>query len=1384
MTEHPPTPHNSPTPHTPPTPTPPASSPPPTSDTTPAPTPASAPDKPARPLKKWLIRGGAIAAGVLLLLLLIAPTIISMGIAEGIVSSSGSDAIPGSIKVDNISVGWFSGATIEGMTISDPNGDPVVSFTSLTAPNAALLRLARGSKDLGEISLNGLRINVEQYEDGSTNLDKTFIAPGDTDEKTPAPTPESDDDAEPASIPESLHALFKLPDALVTVKAPGTEPILVKLAVDAKVDGRQLIAAQLKTAIEQGVQAGKINFDLNVTNYADADGLLTLMAANVDLNAGIDALEMAVVDRLIGQDGLLRELIGAQLNASIKASGTVAQIDSDITVKSQHLNMSGGIVFKDSALTEKPDTAIRFHLTPQAMAKLMASKPDPQADQTAQSAEPVEPALRLLEPVDMTIGINNIHLATDENHVPQFGSAQIDLLIQSTDIALQPVADNLASHIKSLKVTAVSSPLSQGLVVDAGFTLERDSRTSDVTFNAKLANLIDDTQAIAPMQATADIGFAVNNLDLATVEKLTSQVGVIVPVLGPQLNTTGSLIISPASADAAVDARTITGQLNLTTEQMQVAGTIDGAMDSQALTFGTGTQLTLTVQPGLIDAVTSPTSPDSSSTDSASAENPDASDATAQPATVAAIPPGIIEPLVLTFAIDQVHAPLNGEGDTFAIARLTANDILLKGDGLEDMSVRDLALVIDRFSLTGESNMALNAKLFHGQNNADMTGTVKVANLSGGDQPLTSHVDLTLPEIPVAILDALGNQNGTLLAMLGEKLDTARVTLDATVDHQKEDGVNAKFAAVVNSPNLNVDLSGEANPATHLTVKPNSTVRLNLVPALVEQLTASPAIAADEEAGIEAVEAKPGLAMAQSAEAVITFKSLVVGMTKDKKTGSAKPDPTQIASQINFALGDVDIVEPASQQSFNVRGVNFDIVADDLTRDIKITGQADLNQGSGESAMTGTLRTTTTAKGLIDGEFQPQLEQANVSSETQINVPVGILDSLLGQQQRLITALGDTIVGKITASLNPGKPDELSVDVNTPTDVKFVLNASRQSDDEPFTWELDSSAAPVISEMKAIGNFDLTDMILNIDKFQAITLYTSRQDLGVLNILTPEQIQMLEDYRIAIGGKIQMKEISVPLTDPKASTARIRLTIDSANAYYHEQRIPIGTSYIDISMADNIFTLNRANLKVVGGNISLSGKTDLADPDLRSKYTLSMRDLNVRSAAALFTEPKSLESRVAGTVEGEINIQAPLMKITEATRGDGHLKLKEAILTPLPVVSDVMQFLSLTEKLSALGVNFNDLNEIPNSGNDAALFKFEFLDDRIKFTSIDLETEVANVRGSGEDIVTFDQTADMNLKIELIGGWLGRQIDVPGFVKSAVAKKLSVSGPLDSLTIK
>ncbi|MEA2708420.1 MAG: large repetitive protein, partial [Phycisphaerales bacterium] len=184
------------------------------------PDPSAAPaPAPKRRRKRW----PWVIVGILLLLILLvalAPTLISSGPGKSFIVGKINNSLNGKLDVADLSIGWLSGVTLNGVKIDDQQGRRVLEIASVRVP-ISLIGAARGKYDLGDTVIDKPNlVNLEIYEDGSTNLGKLMKDSGGNATPPAAPPDQtSPQPTQPTKIPD-IKGKITINQARATVSGP------------------------------------------------------------------------------------------------------------------------------------------------------------------------------------------------------------------------------------------------------------------------------------------------------------------------------------------------------------------------------------------------------------------------------------------------------------------------------------------------------------------------------------------------------------------------------------------------------------------------------------------------------------------------------------------------------------------------------------------------------------------------------------------------------------------------------------------------------------------------------------------------------------------------------------------------------------------------------------------------------------------------------------------------------------------------------------------------------------------------------------------------------------------------------------------------------------
>ncbi|GEM_PF-3938592 len=140
-----------------------------------------------KPLWIRLLKGLGISLGALILLIALAPTLMPTGwIRDRIEAEAKAAGIP--VTVESVSLGWFSGASLDGVEIANVEGgsdSPLLRIRRLHV-DADLLALLSHQVHVRKLSLEDLELSLEQRgKDGLWNIQALAPRPPAADASTP-----------------------------------------------------------------------------------------------------------------------------------------------------------------------------------------------------------------------------------------------------------------------------------------------------------------------------------------------------------------------------------------------------------------------------------------------------------------------------------------------------------------------------------------------------------------------------------------------------------------------------------------------------------------------------------------------------------------------------------------------------------------------------------------------------------------------------------------------------------------------------------------------------------------------------------------------------------------------------------------------------------------------------------------------------------------------------------------------------------------------------------------------------------------------------------------------------------------------------------------------
>lgn len=226
----------------------------------------TAPQKKKRPLLRILL----VVVLLVVVLVAAAPTILSFGPAASIARGAIADSVNGDVQLRGVSLGWFSGQSVDGLSIRDASGANAIDV-SVTVHNGLLSLITSGGSAIDATLSGAAKGTLEK--DGSTGLAKLFDKP--TSASSGGGPAGGQGGAAGGGIPAGLRATLNVDRFALALKetATGREYAIDGLKGSASLDGAT------------GAVAARFDGD---TNLLGSKGTVSLKADLTNVKGNVD----------------------------------------------------------------------------------------------------------------------------------------------------------------------------------------------------------------------------------------------------------------------------------------------------------------------------------------------------------------------------------------------------------------------------------------------------------------------------------------------------------------------------------------------------------------------------------------------------------------------------------------------------------------------------------------------------------------------------------------------------------------------------------------------------------------------------------------------------------------------------------------------------------------------------------------------------------------------------------------------------------------------------------------------------------------------------------------------------------------------------------------
>lgn len=490
--------------------------------------PAPSPRRQRSPIRWILIAGGILVLAILLLVAL-APTLVSTGWGTRFIERTVARSGAGALTLEHLRLSWRRGVQARGIAYRDASGTTEVNVDAVDV-DTPLWRLASGRRDLGTVRIER---PVIRFAAGPS---QPAPAPPPTptrprDEGVPSPRGPA-----PGKEPRRLPFRGKLlvADGEIEVAHADFEPVILRdlsVELDAQSPGLGIPVSVSATA-QQGALTGSLSAKGRIAGFNN-DG--SFSPSQLRAEGVLEAVGLPVegIDTLVEADGWLAAAVGDRIDLRLSA-GDSSPSDGDtaanrpmflLEVASSRLNGTVKIAAQNERIAG--DGELRWTVAPEFAARL-AGTASAGADTESAAA-----GVTLAGPVDVRLRLASFS-TTPGPFRPDRTAFEI---AASVDNGAVDLAEDLGILSWSgVEATVASSNLAD--VVDARLqaSLSSGAETGTIQGQVALSHLFAGNAELRPEGPDFDGGLMLRDMPTPLIDRIVQAKGVIRDALGPALN--------------------------------------------------------------------------------------------------------------------------------------------------------------------------------------------------------------------------------------------------------------------------------------------------------------------------------------------------------------------------------------------------------------------------------------------------------------------------------------------------------------------------------------------------------------------------------------------------------------------------------------------------------------------------------------------------------------------------------------------------------------------------------------------------------------------------------------------------------------------------------
>lgn len=292
-----------------------------------------------------------------------------------------------------------------------------------------------------------------------------------------------------------------------------------------------------------------------------------------------------------------------------------------------------------------------------------------------------------------------------------------------------------------------------------------------------------------------------------------------------------------------------------------------------------------------------------------------------------------------------------------------------------------------------------------------------------------------------------------------------------------------------------------------------------------------------------------------------------------------------------------------------------------------------------------------------------------------------------------------------------------------------------------------------LMEGELAGRLSLDDLKLDMERLHVAGRVGRAYDAAL-----PPVVQSILRRYGATGEFESTLAGLLDLADPMGSDLTLQASLADGFLKRGRYRLPVDRFSLAATLKGRRLDVDPLAIEALGGRVEGGAGLSL-DGDRMMSALIRVRDMHLEQTLEGTRGEGDEPLPYAGRVNGQVNLQGPIERLTTEAAGDGRFDLADGRLVKVPLLSAIR---SASKTVLTLGQ--------AKKYDDEAKLVFNFAGDRIEFTEIAAETGVIALRGKGN--VRFDGELELRFNggpLEKAQNMLGPIGDLMGAVTDKLA---------------